>query len=104
MMRSLIGLTLLVAQTAFAICDNEYVDSITKKQLYVMAKRYNSQKVGMGVSITNGKQVTTSIAIFQGKGGSDGVKVDRIGSITVDVEQCKIKNTLVGLFETLDVY
>ena len=68
-----------------------------------MAKRYNSQSVGMGVSITNGKQVTTSVAIFQGKGGTDGIKVDRIGSITVDLEKCEIHSTLIGLFEILEV-
>ena len=94
---------LLAQVSAFAICDNEYVDSITQKQLFAMAKRYNSQSVGMGVSITNGKQVTTSVAIFQGKGGTDGIKVDRIGSITVDLEKCEIHSTLIGLFEILEV-
>lgn len=103
-MKSIFLIAILFFQAAaFAACDNEYVDSITRKQLYVMAKRYNSEKVGMGVSIENGTKVTTSVAIFQGTGGHDGEKVDRIGSITVDLEKCQIHNTLIGLFDTLNV-
>lgn len=90
-------------QTTAPSCDNETVDSLTEKALYVMAKRYKSEKVGVGVAIQNGTKITTSVAIFQGKGGNDGVKVDRIGSITVDLEKCDIHNTLIGIFDILDV-
>lgn len=84
-------------------CSDSTVDSLIEKELHVMAKRYNSEKVGLGVSIQNGLMRTTSIAIFQGKGGADGAKVDRIGSITVSLEKCAIHNTLIGLFDTLEV-
>lgn len=84
-------------------CDNSTVDSLVEKELYVMAKRYKSEKVGLGVSVQNGATITTSIAIFQGKGGNDGVKVDRIGSITVSLEKCAIHSTIIGLFDTIEV-
>ncbi|MBC7464817.1 MAG: hypothetical protein H7256_02395 [Bdellovibrio sp.] len=89
--------------SAATTCDNETVDSLTEKALYFMAKRYKSEKVGMGIAIQNGTKITTSVAIFQGKGGNDGVKVDRIGSITIDLEKCDIHNTLIGTFDVLDV-
>lgn len=94
--------TLLISPTiAFADCDHTVVDSLTRKALTVMAKRYDSKNVGMGVSIQNGNDVTTSVAIFQGRGGNDGVKVDRIGSVTVNLAKCEIKNTLIGTFESI---
>ena len=98
----------IVAPTVFnsaeaPACDNQTVDSLTEKALYAMAKRYKSEKVGLGVAIQNGNKITTSVAIFQGKGGNDGVKVDRIGSISVDLEKCAIHDTLIGIFDILDV-
>lgn len=87
----------------WAACDYETADSLIQKELVVMAKRYQSKKVGLGVSINNGPSITTSIAIFQGKGGNDGIKVDRIGTITVDLEKCIIHNTLVGIYDVIDL-
>jgi hypothetical protein len=103
-MKLLFFLSVFFAQTAvFAGCDNSVVDSLTKKALLEMAKRYSSSQVGLGVSIQNGSLVTTIVAVFQGKGGNDGVKVDRIGSITIDLEKCAVKNTLIGTYEILDL-
>lgn len=103
-MKLLLVLSVLFVQSmAFAECDNETVDSLTEKKLHDMARRYSADKVGMGVSIRNGQKITTSVAIFQGVGGNDGVKVDRIGSITVDVTKCEIDNTLIGTFDLIDV-
>ncbi|MGZ5280293.1 MAG: hypothetical protein ACXWC9_10140 [Pseudobdellovibrionaceae bacterium] len=101
-LKALALMTGLLAVAPTWACDYSTADSMIEKELYVMAKRYDSKKVGLGVSIRNGQAITTSIAIFQGRGGSDGVPVDRIGSITVDLDRCIVYNTLVGTFDVLE--
>jgi hypothetical protein len=106
-MKSWMFLILLFCLSDFsaqaATCDNETVDALVEKQLAVIAARYDSKKVGLGVSIQNGNMVTTNIAVFQGKGGNDGTKVDRIGQITVNLDKCQIQNSLVGLFDVIEL-
>ncbi len=103
-MKSWMFLILLFGFSArAATCDNETVDGLVEKQLAVIAARYDSKKVGLGVSIQNGNMVTTNIAVFQGKGGNDGIKVDRIGQITVNLDKCQIQSSLVGLFDVIEL-
>ena len=102
-MKMFLSLLVFLGPCLTNACDNSTVDTMIEKELYRMAKRYSSQKVGMGVSIQNGQMVTTSIAILEGQGGSDGSKVDRMGTITVDLNKCAVHNTLIGTFDVLNV-
>lgn len=103
-MKKMLFLSVLFFQAiASAECSNEVADSLTRKALFTMARRYHSKDVAIGVSIRNGPHVTTTVAIFNGKIGRDGARVDRIGSVTIDMQKCVVKNTLIGVFEPLTV-
>jgi hypothetical protein len=104
-MKFLFIILIFLQSLAFAAteCDNTTIDSLIEKQTYVLAKRYGSKKVGIGVSIKNETSCTTSIILFDGRGGNDGVLVDRIGTITVDLQKCAVQNSLIGVFETINL-
>ena len=89
-------LSLFTSLNVFA-CNDKMVDELVLDRLKMMAKRYDSTKVGTGVTILWGDTRVTSVAIYNGVGGSDGVRVDRMGTIFVNVDTCVVKAKLMGM-------
>jgi hypothetical protein len=83
-------------------CDDKMADDIVLNRVTEMAKRYNTSKVGIGLSMLWGDTRITSISILDGKGGNDGVKVDRMGTIYINMDTCVVKAKLIGTFDVLD--
>lgn len=94
---------LLLANVTFAECSNDVADSIVEKKLLEIAKQYNSKKVGIGHTILLGTVRSTDVIVMNGDGGTDGPKVDRIGTINVDTEKCRYKSYLIGVYSTYDL-
>ncbi|MBY0413367.1 MAG: hypothetical protein K2Q18_04350 [Bdellovibrionales bacterium] len=94
--------TLLATMNAFA-CSDQMADDLVLNRVTEMAKRYDTTKVGVGVSILWGDSRITSISILDGKGGNDGIKIDRMGTIFINMDTCVVKAKLIGTFDILDV-
>lgn len=78
-------------------------DALVLNRLTEMAKRYDTTKVGVGVSILWGDTRFTNVSILHGKGGNDGIKVDRIGTILINMDTCVVKGKLIGMYDVIDV-
>ncbi len=91
-----------VASIKSLACSDSEADSLVEKRLYEMASWYGSTKVGIGSTIENGSMYTTNVIVFQGDGGTAG-KIDRIGSITVDMKKCIVHNSLISIYTELTV-
>lgn len=91
-------LALFSSLNAFA-CNDKMVDDLVLERLKMMAKRYDSTKIGTGVTILWGDTRVTSVSIYNGIGGDDGVRVDRMGTIFVNVNTCVVKAKLIGLMD-----
>lgn len=92
---------MLLSFNVFA-CDDSQADTIIEKRAILLAKRYNATSVGIGASIVYGFMRTTNIVIIQGVGGPSEL-IDRVGSIAINMETCKIMNSLVSVFDVLEV-
>lgn len=95
-------LSLFASLNVFA-CDDKMVDDLVLDRLKMMAKRYDSTKVGTGVTILWGDTRITSVSIYNGIGGSDGVRIDRMGTIFVNVDTCVVKAKLIGMVDIHDL-
>ena len=102
-MKLIIFITLgLLSFNAFSCTDQE-ADAIILNRLGIMAQRYETTKVGVGVSILWGDTRVTSVSILEGVGGNDGKKVDRMGTIFINMDTCVVKAKLMGTFDEIDL-
>lgn len=102
-MRLIILLSLCVFSFNAFSCDDKEADTIVLDRLTMMAKRYSTTKVGVGASMQWGDTRITNITILDGVGGNDGVKVDRIGAIYINMDTCVVKAKLVSTYDILNV-
>jgi hypothetical protein len=98
----IICLTYLTASSSFA-CTDQMADAIVLNRVTEMAKRYSTTKVGIGHSLLWGDTRMTNVSIHEGVGGNDGVKVDRMGTILINMDTCVVKGKLIGTFDIIDV-
>lgn len=84
-------------------CDDKMADAIVLNRVTEMAERYETTKLGIGLSMLWGDTRITSISILEGKGGDDGIKIDRMGTIYINMDTCVVKGKLIGTFDILDV-
>lgn len=101
-MKYFLFISLTLSSLATWACSDSEADSLVEKRLYEMAGWYGSTKVGIGSTIGNGNMYTTNVIVFQGDGGTAG-KIDRIGSITVDIKKCIVQNSLISIYTELAV-
>lgn len=102
-MKFLILCALILTTSAAFACDDKMADEIVLNRVTEIAKRYKTTKVGIGHSLMWGDTRFTSISVHEGVGGNDGVKVDRIGTILINMDTCVVKGKLVGTFDIIDV-
>ena len=101
-MKYFLFLTITLSSLTTWACNESDAYSLVEKRLYEMAGWYGSTKVGMGSTIENGDLFTTNVIVFQGDGGTAG-KIDRIGSITVDLKKCIVRNSLISVYTEMTV-
>lgn len=94
-----LGLFLNVAGLA---CDDAEADDVIAERAIVLAKRYQAKNVGIGASIVYGNMRSTNIVILQGT-WSPGETIDRIGSIAINMTTCRVMNSLVSVYDVLEV-
>lgn len=100
-MKSLIIILSVFTTFSAWACNDKMIDDLVLDRLKTMAKRYDATKVGTGVTILWGNTRVTSVSILNGKGGDDGVKVDRMGTIFVNIDTCVVEAKLIG---TIDLH
>ena len=101
--KTVITILLLISSFQAWSCTDQQADAIVLNRLTEMAKRYDTTKVGVGASLLWGDTRFTSITIKEGKGGNDGIKVDRIGTILINMDTCVVKGKLISIYDELDV-
>ncbi|AZZ36526.1 hypothetical protein CIK05_06895 [Bdellovibrio sp. qaytius] len=103
-MKILISLlsVLLFTNITFAECSDDVADSLVEKKVLEIAKLYNAKKIGISHSLLMGNIRSTNIIIKDGDGGTSG-PVDRIGSVQIDIEKCRYKSYLVGVYSEVEV-
>lgn len=102
-MKIIILLVSLLASLNVMACNDKMIDDLVLDRLKTMAKRYDSTKIGTGVTILWGDTRVTSVSIYNGIGGDDGVRIDRMGTIFVNVNTCAVKAKLIGVMDIHDI-
>jgi hypothetical protein len=102
-MKKILLLGLLLATTTAFACTDPDADALVLDRVKMMAKRYSAKKVGVGASILWGDTRVTSISIMDGIGDATGRRVDRMGTIFINMDTCVVKAKLIGLFDTFDL-
>lgn len=102
-MKALIGLMLLMSSLSSYACNDVEADALVLDRTKMMAKRYNAKKIGIGHSILWGDTRFTSISIMDGDGGNTGDRLDRIGTILINMDTCVVKGKLIGIYDTINI-
>jgi hypothetical protein len=97
----LVLITFYISFNTYACTDVE-ADNLVQNRAIEMAKRYSAKNVGIGVSIIWNNLRATTITIPNGDAGN-GEKMDRIGSIYIDMDTCIVKAKLIGAFDLIEV-
>ena len=93
---------LLFTNIASAECADDVADSIVEKKVLEIARLYNAKKVGISHSLLMGNVRSTNIIVKDGDGGTSG-PVDRIGSVQIDMEKCRYKSYLIGVYSEYEI-
>ena len=102
-MKSLLIFLLTFTSINVWACNDKMADDLVMDRLKTMAKRYDATKIGVGVSILWGDTRVTSVSLLNGSSGDDGKKIDRMGTIFINMETCVVKAKLMGIFDTIEM-
>lgn len=102
-MKTIALLFLLLGSLHSMACSDPEADDLVLDRTKMMAKRYNAKKIGIGHSLLWGDTRFTNISIMDGDGGNDGVRVDRIGTIVINMDTCVVKGKLIGIYDTIEL-
>lgn len=95
--------SLFIGSSGVYACSDVDADQLVLDRTKMMAKRYNAKKIGVGVTMLWGDTRITSISIMDGDGANDGKRIDRMGTIFINMNTCVVKAKLIGVFDTIEL-